>query len=183
MESPRAACPEIIDERAFTDGDYIGTAGRHRLELEPRWKDLPRATLESLALEAYRSQALSTAQLRRLLRFETRIQMDAFLKQHEIYDYSGALLSPCTRPFRSGRGSRSSARYGLGHRRRPSARTAIRQNTVRGFKPGRTAARTAESLLHRAWLAVAACYCSACRRGGIGCRRSRPTTGPALRSA
>jgi len=58
--------------------------------LESRWKDLPRAALESLALEAYRSRAITTAQLRRLLGFETRMQVDAFLKQHEIYDYSFA---------------------------------------------------------------------------------------------
>ena len=54
--------------------------------LETRWKDLPRAALESLALEAYRSQTLTAAQLRRLLRFETRMQVDAFLKEHDVYD-------------------------------------------------------------------------------------------------
>ena len=48
--------------------------------LESKWKDLPRAALESLALEAYRSHALTAAQLRRLLAFETRMQVDAFLK-------------------------------------------------------------------------------------------------------
>jgi len=37
--------------------------------------------LESLALEAYRSHALTAAQLRRLLGFETRMQVDAFLKE------------------------------------------------------------------------------------------------------
>jgi len=58
--------------------------------LESRWKDLPRAALESLALEAYRSRALTAAQLRRLLGFETRMQCDAFLKEHEISDYSVA---------------------------------------------------------------------------------------------
>jgi len=58
--------------------------------LESKWKDLPRAALESLALEAYRSHALSTAQVRRLLGFETRMQVDAFLKEHEIYDYTTA---------------------------------------------------------------------------------------------
>jgi hypothetical protein len=58
--------------------------------LESRWKDLPRVALESLALEAYRSRALTAAQLRRLLGFETRMQVDAFLKEHEIYDYSVA---------------------------------------------------------------------------------------------
>ena len=58
--------------------------------LGSRWKDLPRAALESLALEAYRSHALAAAQLRRLLGFETRMQVDAFLKEHEIYDYTAA---------------------------------------------------------------------------------------------
>jgi hypothetical protein len=58
--------------------------------LESKWKDLPRATLESLALEAYRSQALTAAQLRRLLGFETRIQVDAFLKEHDVYDFTVA---------------------------------------------------------------------------------------------
>jgi hypothetical protein len=46
--------------------------------------------LESLALEAYRSQALTTAQLRRLLGFETRFQVDAFLKEHEVYEVTVA---------------------------------------------------------------------------------------------
>ena len=58
--------------------------------LESKWKDLPRAALESLALEAYRSRALTAAQLRRLLAFETRTQVDAFLKEHEIFDYSAS---------------------------------------------------------------------------------------------
>jgi hypothetical protein len=58
--------------------------------LESKWKDLPRAALESLALEAYRSQALTAAQLRRLLGFETGMQVDAFLKEHEIFDSSAS---------------------------------------------------------------------------------------------
>jgi len=60
------------------------------VRLESKWKDLPRAALESLALEAYRSRALTAAQLRRLLVFETRMEVDAFLKEHEIFDYSAA---------------------------------------------------------------------------------------------
>ncbi|MFZ3340895.1 MAG: UPF0175 family protein [Terriglobales bacterium] len=58
--------------------------------LETKWTDLPRAAVESLALEAYRSNALSAAQLRRLLRFETRMQVDDFLKQHEVYEFTVA---------------------------------------------------------------------------------------------
>jgi hypothetical protein len=53
-------------------------------------KDLPRVALESLALEAYRSHAITAAQLRRLLAFETRMQVDAFLKEHEVYDFTVA---------------------------------------------------------------------------------------------
>ena len=59
-------------------------------ELRSKWKDLPRAALESLALEAYRSRALTAAQLRRLLGFETRMQADSFLKDHEVYDFTAA---------------------------------------------------------------------------------------------
>jgi Uncharacterised protein family (UPF0175) len=59
-------------------------------ELRSKWKDLPRAALESLGLEAYRSRALTAAQLRRLLGFETRTQVDAFLKEHEVYDFTAA---------------------------------------------------------------------------------------------
>ena len=39
------------------------------------WTDLNRATLESLALEAYRNRTLTAAQLRWLLGLETRIEM------------------------------------------------------------------------------------------------------------
>jgi hypothetical protein len=60
------------------------------VRLESKWKDLPRAALESLALEAYRSRGLTAAQLRRLFVFETRMEVDAFLKEHEIFDYSAA---------------------------------------------------------------------------------------------
>ena len=58
--------------------------------LESRWNDLPRAALESLALEAYRSQALTSPQLRRLLGFETRMQVVEFLAQHEVFEFTTA---------------------------------------------------------------------------------------------
>lgn len=51
--------------------------------------DLPRAALEAIALEAYRERKLTTAQLRRLLGFESRYELDGFLKQHEVWlDYT-----------------------------------------------------------------------------------------------
>jgi Uncharacterised protein family (UPF0175) len=58
--------------------------------LKTKWMDLARAALESLALEAYRSNALSAAQLRQLLGFETCMQVDEFLKEHEVYDFTVA---------------------------------------------------------------------------------------------
>src|SRR5690242_19591972 len=70
--------------------DYIGVARRDCAGLRSKWKDLSRAALESLALEAYRSHALTAAQLRRLLGFETRMQVDGFLKEHEVYDFTAA---------------------------------------------------------------------------------------------
>lgn len=58
-------------------------------QLVMEWGDLPRRALEAVALEGYRSGALTLAQLRRMLRFETRMEADAFLKQHGVYlEYS-----------------------------------------------------------------------------------------------
>jgi hypothetical protein len=47
-------------------------------------RDLGRAAFEAIALEAYREQKLSTAQLRRVLGFETRMEVDGFLKSHGV---------------------------------------------------------------------------------------------------
>ena len=58
--------------------------------LRMKWHDLPRAALESLAVEAYRSQALTAAQVRRLLNFETRMQVDEFLKAHDVFEFTVA---------------------------------------------------------------------------------------------
>jgi hypothetical protein len=58
-------------------------------DLRAKWGDLPRAALESVALEGYRSGALTHAQLRRLLDFSSRTEVDGFLKQHGVYlDYA-----------------------------------------------------------------------------------------------
>ncbi len=47
-------------------------------------KDLSRAAVEALALEAHRTRKISAAQLRRLLDRHTRMEVDAFLKDHGI---------------------------------------------------------------------------------------------------
>jgi len=58
-------------------------------ELQAKWKDLPRAALEAIALEGYRSGALTESQVRRMLGFESRMQVNAFLRDHAAwYDYT-----------------------------------------------------------------------------------------------
>ena len=51
--------------------------------------NLSRRALEALALEEYKAERISKAQLRRLLGFETRYELDGFLKAHEVWaDYT-----------------------------------------------------------------------------------------------
>lgn len=47
--------------------------------------DLTRTALESLALEGYRSGRLAEEPVRRMLGFDSRFQVHAFLKQHNVY--------------------------------------------------------------------------------------------------
>jgi hypothetical protein len=47
-------------------------------------QDLSRAAFEALTLEAYREHKISAAQLRQLLGYETRMEVDAFLKSHGV---------------------------------------------------------------------------------------------------
>src|SRR5437667_3297302 len=54
-------------------------------ELSAREGDLSRTALESLALEGYRAGYLSEEQVRRMLGFESRFEVHAFLKQHNTY--------------------------------------------------------------------------------------------------
>lgn len=46
--------------------------------------ELSRAALEAIALEAYRERKISTAQLRRTLGYQTRMEVDGFLKEHGV---------------------------------------------------------------------------------------------------
>ena len=47
--------------------------------------DLSRTALESVAIEGYRSRKLGNGQIRRILGFDTPMQVDAFLKEHDVY--------------------------------------------------------------------------------------------------
>jgi hypothetical protein len=53
--------------------------------LNLRHGDLSRAALEAIAVEGARSGELTTAHVRRLLGFNTRWEVDAFLKAHEVF--------------------------------------------------------------------------------------------------
>jgi hypothetical protein len=52
--------------------------------LEGHWPDLPRQALEALAIEGYRTGALTEGQVRRLLRLATRIEVHSLLKEHGV---------------------------------------------------------------------------------------------------
>ena len=52
--------------------------------LEEHWPDLPRQAVEALAVEAYRTGALTESQVRRLLGFETRFEVHSLLKDHGV---------------------------------------------------------------------------------------------------
>lgn len=47
-------------------------------------EELSRTALEALSLAAYRTRKISAAQLRRMLGFQTRMEVDAFLKEHGV---------------------------------------------------------------------------------------------------
>jgi Uncharacterised protein family (UPF0175) len=47
--------------------------------------DLSRRALEGFSLEEYKAGRISKAELRRLLGFETRYELDGFLKAHDVW--------------------------------------------------------------------------------------------------
>jgi len=60
--------------------------------LQERWGDLPRRVLESVVLEGFRERILTTEELRQLLEFETKLDVHAFLKEHDVPFYTLADL-------------------------------------------------------------------------------------------
>jgi Uncharacterised protein family (UPF0175) len=73
-------------------------------DLSMEERDLPRLALEAMALEGYRSRHLSEEQVRRMLGFESRWDVHAFLKEHGVYlnysmeDLKEDLAKPIGRP-------------------------------------------------------------------------------------
>jgi hypothetical protein len=52
--------------------------------LEEQWDDVPRRSLEAIAVEAYRTGALNEPQVRRLPGLDTRFEVHALLKEHHV---------------------------------------------------------------------------------------------------
>ena len=52
--------------------------------LEGRWGNVPRHALEAIAVEGYRTGALTETQVRRLLGLATRFEVHALLKEHKV---------------------------------------------------------------------------------------------------
>jgi predicted HTH domain antitoxin len=59
--------------------------------LSPNGQDPARTALEALAIEGFRSGALTASQTRRLLGFETRYELDGFLKAHNVWEHAYSL--------------------------------------------------------------------------------------------
>src|SRR5437762_4073950 len=52
--------------------------------LHEGWSDLNRQALEAIAVEGYRTGALTESQVRRLLGLESRFEVHALLKEHRV---------------------------------------------------------------------------------------------------
>jgi len=57
-------------------------------QLVPAGSDPARLVLENSVAEAYRSRRLTMEQVRQILGFATRMDVDPFLQKYEIYDYT-----------------------------------------------------------------------------------------------
>ena len=57
-------------------------------QLVPAGSDPARLVLENSVAEAYRSRRLTMEQVRQILGFATRMEVDPFLQKYEIYDYT-----------------------------------------------------------------------------------------------
>jgi hypothetical protein len=57
-------------------------------ELLPAGSDAPRRLLEDSVAQAYRDRRLTMEEVRQLLGFATRMEVDPFLQRYEIYDFT-----------------------------------------------------------------------------------------------
>lgn len=60
-------------------------------KLAPAGQTPARSMLEATAIEGYRSGTLTASQTRRMLGFETRYELDGFLKAHQVLEHAYSL--------------------------------------------------------------------------------------------
>jgi len=75
---------KIVGVKCITMSVTIELPEDISVALEGQWDNVPRRSLEAIAVEAYRTGALTESQIRRLLGFETRFQVHALLKEHQV---------------------------------------------------------------------------------------------------
>ena len=74
--------------------------------LQASWSNLPQRTLEALAVEAYRDQVLSAAEVGRLLGHRSRSETETFLHERQAYlHYTEEDLLRDTETIRNATGS------------------------------------------------------------------------------
>ena len=74
----------------------------HRLT--EQWGNLPRRSLEAVALEAYRAGVLTEFEVQRMLNLASRWEVETFLKRENAYlDYSKADLEDDVAAIRAAR--------------------------------------------------------------------------------
>lgn len=66
------------------DARYGRCTGRYSEGASGRWSDVNRYSLEAIAIEGYRTGALTESQVRRLLGLESRFEVHALLKEHRV---------------------------------------------------------------------------------------------------
>jgi hypothetical protein len=57
-------------------------------QIVPDGKDAPRMLFEQSVASAYRQGRLTMEQVRQALGLSTRFEVDTFLQQHDVYDYT-----------------------------------------------------------------------------------------------
>ena len=77
---------------------------REKRRLRAGWADLPRRALEAVAVEAYRTETLTAAEVGQLLGFGNRWEVEAFLRRNEArLNYTEADLAEDLKAIRSAR--------------------------------------------------------------------------------
>ena len=62
--------------------------------IQARWSDLSRGALEALAIEAYRAEVITEAEVQRMLGLASRWDTDKFLKEAQAFiEYTDADLN------------------------------------------------------------------------------------------